>query len=150
MQDTISRAEKALASLPHGKSFRFVDALTQLEPGVSGEGTYTITGEEDFLSGHFPGNPIMPAVIMVEALAQLGGIVAQADTRMTPLSELRLTAMKNVKIFDAALPKETLRLKVRIAGRLGNLIQLEGQIDSNSRMLVIAQLTLSGKLAETE
>ncbi len=139
-----------LTTLPHGPAFRFVDEVNHLEPGVSGSGSYAISGDEAFLSGHFPGNPMMPAVIMVEALAQLGGIVAQSDPRSLPLTDVRLTAMKNVKVFDTAVPGETLELRVRVAGRLGNLIQLEGQIECEGRMLVAAQLTLSGQLPEEE
>jgi len=68
---------KALAFLPHGPEFRFVDRLTALEPGVHGAGEYTVRGDEPFLRGHFPGDPMMPGVLLVEAAAQLAGIVAR-------------------------------------------------------------------------
>ncbi|MFA6547132.1 MAG: beta-hydroxyacyl-ACP dehydratase, partial [Limisphaerales bacterium] len=74
--DTLAQA---LAFLPHGPEFRFVDRLTVLEPGVRGEGEYTVRGDEPFLRGHFPGDPMMPGVLLVEAAAQLAGIVAQSD-----------------------------------------------------------------------
>ena len=138
-----------LARLPHGDGFRFVDAVKEFSPGVSGQGVYTITGSEDFFRGHFPGRPIMPAVIMVEALAQLGGVVVQSDPDSVALTDMRLTAMRNVKIFDTAVPGETLTLRARVLGRLGNLIQLEGEVECAGRMLVTAQLTLSGQTPET-
>ena len=100
------------------------------------------------MKAHFPGKPVMPAVILVEALAQLATIVSQSDARTATLTDLQLTAMKNVKIFDSAAPGDTLNLKTRIAGRLGNLIQVEGQVECEGRQLVTAQITLSGTLSE--
>ncbi len=148
MQTQVTPSDSTFASLPHGAAFRFVDEVTHIEPGVSGIGFYTISGDEHFLGGHFPGNPIMPPVIMVEALAQLAIIVSQSDLRTTTLADIRITAMKNVKIFDTAVPGDTLDLRTRIAGRLGNLIQVEGRIECEGRQLVTAQITLSGTLSE--
>jgi hypothetical protein len=62
------------------------------------------------------------------------------------LTDMRLTAMRNVKVYGTAVPGETLLLTARVAGRLGNLIQIEGQVDCADRKLVTAQLTLSGGL----
>src|ERR1043166_6075088 len=75
---------KALAHLPHGPEFRFLDKLTALVPGQSGAGEYTLRGDENFLRGHFPGAPLMPGVLLVEAAAQLAGVVAQSDPSIPP------------------------------------------------------------------
>ena len=74
--------KKSLDTLPHGPEFRFIDALTQLEPGKSGSGEYKVRGDEPFLRGHFPGQPIFPGVLLVEAAAQLAGTVAQSDPQI--------------------------------------------------------------------
>jgi 3-hydroxyacyl-[acyl-carrier-protein] dehydratase len=91
--------QRALKLLPHGAEFRFVDWLTKLNPGQSGEGEYKVRGDEVFLRGHFPGEPIFPGVLLVEAAAQLAGIVAQSDPKILPLKNLKLTALRNVKIL---------------------------------------------------
>jgi 3-hydroxyacyl-[acyl-carrier-protein] dehydratase len=58
-----------------------VDAVDEFEPGASVTARYRVTGEEDFLAGHFPGNPVFPGVIQLEALAQAGAIAVLADER---------------------------------------------------------------------
>src|SRR5471030_2156688 len=85
----------ALKLLPHGAEFRFIDRLTSLNPGQYGEGEFTLRGDEPFLRGHFPGEPIFPGVLLVEAAAQLSGVVAQSDPQIPPLNNLKLTALRN-------------------------------------------------------
>ena len=60
--------------LPHRPPFLFVDEITAVEPGVSASGTWHLTGDEWFFSGHFPGRPTLPGVLMCEAIAQMGAI----------------------------------------------------------------------------
>jgi 3-hydroxyacyl-[acyl-carrier-protein] dehydratase len=67
--------------LPHRAPFRFVDAVEALAPGQSVRARYRVTGAEPFLAGHFPGNPIFPGVLQLEALAQAGAIGVLADDR---------------------------------------------------------------------
>jgi 3-hydroxyacyl-[acyl-carrier-protein] dehydratase len=110
--------QRALSFLPHGPEFRFVDRVQQLEPGQSGVGEYTVRGDEPFLRGHFPGEPIFPGVLLAEAAAQLAGVVAQSDPKIPPLAGLKLTALRNVKIFGTARPGQTIRLEAKISGRL--------------------------------
>src|SRR5436853_2809197 len=98
---------QALANLPHGPAFRFVDRLISLEPGKHGTGEYRLRGDEAFLSGHFPGQPLFPGVLLVEAAAQIAGIVAQCDPQIPPMPGLKLTALRTVKIFGTAKPGET-------------------------------------------
>lgn len=134
----------ALSALPHGASFRFVDHLATLEPGKAATGTYLLRGDEAFLEGHFPGQPIMPGVLLCEAVAQLAGVAAQSDTKIAPLKNMRLTAIRAAKILGTATPGETLTIETSIAGRLGPLVQANGTVRVNDRVLLKTQVTLSG------
>ena len=70
------RIKGRLELLPHKPPFRFLTSVMRIERGQCGEALWRVTGEEDFLKGHFPSDPIVPGVLIVEALAQLSGLVA--------------------------------------------------------------------------
>ena len=136
----------ALAHLPHGPEFCFVDRLTALEPGKFGRGEYTVRGDESFLRGHFPGHPLMPGVLLIEAAAQLAGTVAQSDPGISPLLDLRLTAIRACKILGTAKPSETITFEARVTGRMGGLIQATATGSVGGRVVLQAELTLSGQV----
>ena len=125
--------EQALGRLPHGKSFRFVDRLTSLDPGREATAIYLIRSDEAFLEGHFPGNPMMPGVVLIEAIAQLGGVVAQTDPEIPEMADLRLTGVRAAKILGAAVPGETLEIRAKVEGRMGGLVQIDGEVAVNTR-----------------
>ena len=136
--------QAALDRLPHGPEFRFIDRLLELEPGKRGVGEYRVRGDEPFLRGHFPGNPLLPGVLMAEAAAQLAGVVAQSDPNIPPLSGLKLAALRNVKILGSARPRDLLRFEAWITGRLGGLVQAETRAYLRDELVLVAETTLSG------
>jgi 3-hydroxyacyl-[acyl-carrier-protein] dehydratase len=137
--------QRALNLLPHGAEFRFLDRLTKLNPGHSGESEYQVRGDEPFLRGHFPGEPMFPGVLLAEAAAQLAGVVAQSDPKIPPLKNLKLTALRQVKILGTARPGETILLEAKLTGRLGNLVQAQTAASVNGQTVLQAELVLSGE-----
>jgi len=135
----------ALEALPHGPEFRFLDHLLALDPGKSGSAEYCVRGDEPFLRGHFPGQPLFPGVLLIEGAAQLAGTVAQSDPQHPPLPGLKLTALRGVKILGTARPGEIIRYSAQITGRMGNLIQAEASASVGGTTVLQAQITLSGE-----
>jgi 3-hydroxyacyl-[acyl-carrier-protein] dehydratase len=69
--------------LPHRAPFLFLDTLLTLEPGVRASAEWTLRGDEWFFSGHFPGRPTTPGVLLLESIAQCGAVVVLSDERYT-------------------------------------------------------------------
>lgn len=135
----------ALQSLPHGPEFRFIDGLVELQPGRSGRGVYRVRGDEPFLKGHFPDRPLFPGVLLLEAVAQLAGVVAQSDPEHPPLNGLKLTAIRAVKIFGSAEPGASLDIEAKVTNRLGNLVHATGSVSVDGRVILRGEVTLAGE-----
>ena len=137
---------QALSSLPHGTEFRFIDEIVELIPGVSAKAMWKLKGGEEFLRGHFPGAPLMPGVLMIEALAQLGGILIQTRPGEAPLRNLRLTAVRQIKILGSITPGQSLHLSGALQGMLGNLGQVSGEIcDDAGNVILTGAVILAGE-----
>jgi 3-hydroxyacyl-[acyl-carrier-protein] dehydratase len=110
-----------VALLPHRPPFLFIDDVDECEPAVSVRARYRVTGEEPFLAGHFPGNPVFPGVLQLEALAQAGAIAVLADARYADKLPL-FGGVEEVRFRRLVRPGDVLELAVdieRLSGRGG-------------------------------
>jgi 3-hydroxyacyl-[acyl-carrier-protein] dehydratase len=110
---THADSDALVALLPHRPPFRFVDAVDELEAGVSVTARYRVTGSEDFLAGHFPGNPVFPGVIQLEALAQAGAIALLSDERYAGKLPL-FGGVEKVRFRRMVRPGDTITLHVTL------------------------------------
>ena len=112
-----------LANLPHRQPFRFVSSVTRLEAGVAGSGIWTLTGDEPFFAGHFPGRPIVPGVLIAEALAQMSGLVSSVPAAGGPGPRAAMLAHVDVRFEQPVAPPAQIVLESRLAKTVG-LVQL--------------------------
>ena len=131
-----------LAVLPHRPPFLFVTAVTAVEPGLSAEGRWEVSGSEPFFAGHFPGRPTLPGVLMVESLAQLGGFAVLLDERYAGKLPL-FGGIERARFRRQVVPGETLELEVtmdRLSARAGKghgRASVEGQTACEADLLFV-------------
>ena len=129
--------------LPHRDPFLFVEKMEIIEDGIEGIGYKNITMDMDFFKGHFPGNPIMPGVIQVEAMAQVAGCVAIEN--MPDYKENKkgvfFMSINNVKFRHPVVPDTLLKMHVKkIKGR-ANVFVFEGKAYIGDTLCCEAELT---------
>lgn len=106
--------------LPHRAPFVFVDRVEEIDPGVSAVCRKAFPADEPFFRGHFPGDPLVPGVILTEALAQTAGLAAGQPGRA-----FRLSAIKGMKFLRAVRPLDEIALAARKVAVVGSLWQFE-------------------------
>ena len=129
--------------LPHRYPFLLVDRIIELEPRVRIVGIKQVTVNEHFFTGHFPGAPVMPGVLQIEALAQVGAILALREFEDRDAKIPFFTGIDNARFRRPVVPGDTLRLEVT-ALRIGNKVQkmhgaasVDGQITAEAEILSV-------------
>jgi 3-hydroxyacyl-[acyl-carrier-protein] dehydratase len=129
-----------LARLPHQPPMRLPDEVVDVEPGVRARTRRTTRHDDWFFQGHFPGQPVVPAIVLVELLAQTGGLAVGGDGG--PL-QLRVAALGGFKFPAAAGPGSTLDASARLVGRMGGLYKIEGAVTADGVIVAIGSVTLA-------
>lgn len=125
-------------NLPHGPGFRFVSRVTRLEAGVAGAGAWDISGTEAFFADHFPGRPVVPGVLMGEALAQLSGIIAFADS---PGRQAGIAAL-DLRFTRPVVPPNTVEMETTVLDRIGPLTRFAVKAQVGGKTVAKGELTL--------
>ncbi len=144
---TRSRHDPALARLPHGPGFRFVDCVNDLAPGKSGTAEVRLEASHPILVAHFPGAPLVPGVILVEALAQLAGVVwGAAEEGAAPAAAPArrfLAEISRARFRRPVGPGETVTLSVAAEKVLGPLARFRGEARVGTAVVAEAEITLA-------
>jgi len=125
--------------LPHRYPFLLIDRIVEIEPGTRAVGIKNVTINEPFFAGHFPGNPIMPGVLIIEAMAQVAGILAfrsgvQGDT-------VYFMSIEKAKFRKPVLPGDQLRLVINTTQQRGNVWRFSGNALVDEKLAAEAEFT---------
>ena len=131
--------------LPHQPPMRLLEDVVEVTHGESAIGRRVTRPDDFYFQGHFPGQPVVPAVILIELLAQTGGIaaVATAPGEAPSMVPLKVAAIGPFKFPAAAGSGITLEARARVAGRIGGLIKIEGTVTADGVLVATGSLTLA-------
>lgn len=127
-----------LSTLPHRYPFLMIDRIVELVPGVRAVGIKNVTANEPQFTGHWPENPVMPGVLMLEAMAQVGGVFLLSDVDSEGKTAY-FAGMDGIRFRRTVVPGDQLRItaelvrrkggmgKVAIVARVGDEVAVEGE-----------------------
>lgn len=133
-------AREIMQALPHRYPFLFLDRIVEFEPGRRIVGIKNVSIDEPFFAGHFPGIPIMPGVLIVEAMAQAGGFLAlkaMGDARKLAF----FAGIDNCRFRRPVVPGDRLRLEATVVARKGPVWKMHGEATVDGVLAASADMT---------
>lgn len=134
--------------LPHRYPFLLVDAIEDMELRKWIVGIKNVTINEYFFQGHFPGKPIMPGVLIIESMAQTGGLLLLQEVPDREKKLLYFVAIDNARFRRPVVPGDQLRVEVKVLAFRGDFCKLEGRASVNGELA--AEATLMCKMVDIE
>ncbi|HWB82534.1 MAG TPA: 3-hydroxyacyl-ACP dehydratase FabZ [Bryobacteraceae bacterium] len=133
--------------LPHRYPFLLVDRIVEMEPERI-VGVKNVTLNEPFFSGHFPDFPVMPGVLIVEAMAQAAGILVLKSLEDRDKKLVLLVAIENARFRKPVVPGDTLRLEMTVLKRKASVAKMAGRATVDGQL--VAEAEMMCKLADKE
>ncbi len=134
--------------LPHRHPFLMVDAILEMERLKRIVGVKNVSIDEGYFRGHFPGKPIMPGVLIIEAMAQTGGLLLLQEVDDREKKLLYFVAVDDARFRRPVVPGEQLRLEVTVLSWRGNFCKLQGMATVNGELA--AEATLMCKMVDRD
>jgi 3-hydroxyacyl-[acyl-carrier-protein] dehydratase len=139
----LSHVTHHFLGLPHRPPFVFVREVVECDPGRSVRARTWFEESDPMFAGHFPGNPIVPGVILTEALAQAAGIAAASGCPENERPLFLLSAIRSLKFFQAVRPGQDIELRAEKIAASDRLIQFKVTADVEGVTVAEGQLVLS-------
>lgn len=132
-----------LASLPHGDPFRFISDVVEILPQERGRAAWIVRGDEDFFRGHFPDQPLVPGVLLLEAMAQLSGLIGLHTPTQNGTTRAGRLVHADVRFEEPVQPPARVILESAVVRTLGALQQFEVSASVNGVRVARGTLTLA-------
>jgi 3-hydroxyacyl-[acyl-carrier-protein] dehydratase len=129
--------------LPHGPGFRLVDAVSDVQPGPSLTARVWLNPAWPVFADHFPGNPLLPAVYLMEMAAQAGGALWAAHAGFPPAEPLRLVEVRQFRVRQSARPDENLTIQVKMETDWKKLALFSAVIERDGNTIAEGTLVLA-------
>ncbi len=133
-----------LARLPHRFPFLLVDRVLDVVPGKSIVAVKNVSFNEAYFQGHFPGHPVVPGVLIIEALAQAGGVLAyESATAEERMWILYLVGIEETRFKQTVRPGDQLTLRVELVKRRRNLWRFSGRAEVDGKAVAETQILMA-------
>lgn len=140
--DSTIAIQEILRLLPHRYPFLLVDRITEVKPGEYIKAYKNVSFNEPFFQGHFPGLPVMPGVLILEAMAQAGGLIVLLTNTIDVENKLFLfTGIENVRFRRQVIPGDKLSLECKIIRHRLQLWKMSCQALVENSLVAEAELT---------
>lgn len=139
---SVYTTQEILEIIPHRQPFMLIDTIEELEPGVRAVGKKCVSYNEPYFAGHFPGNPVMPGVLIIEALAQVGA-VAILGLPENKGKTAYFAGIDKAKFKQKVVPGDVLMLETKIIKTKGPIGIGEAIATVNGKVAAKAELTFA-------
>lgn len=136
--------QKIMERLPHRYPMLLLDRVLELDPGQRIVALKNVTYNEHFFQGHFPGLPVMPGVLILEAMAQAGGILVVPEDGSAAGKDFYLASIANAKFRRTVVPGDQLIIELSVQHARGNFRKISGRAEVDGQLVAEAELTLTG------
>ena len=135
-------AKEIMEIIPHRQPFMLIDTIEELEPGARALGKKCVSYNEPYFAGHFPNNPVMPGVLIIEALAQTGAVALLGQPEWKGKTAY-FVGIDDAKFKQKVVPGDVLMLETKIVKVKGPIGVGEATASVNGKMVAKAQLTFA-------
>ena len=139
---SVYNTQEIMEILPHRHPFLLIDTIEELEPGVRAVGRKNVTFNEPYFAGHFPGNPVMPGVLIMEALAQAAGILSFKTMGSLPdaNSVFYFVGIDNARFKKPVTAGDQLHLHVEITRQMRGIWKYKAEAKVDGEVVAEAEL----------